>query len=117
MDATRRPTATYRWWLRLQVGLLLGGGATWVVGAVLEEAFVTGAGAGMLVGALALRLGRRAAKDSPHRETGETPSPGESGPTDIPPAEEVPPASDVPRANDGRLAGGTGRARDGEGTA
>lgn len=62
------PTTTYRWWLRLQVGLLLAGGATWVVGAALEESFLTGAGAGMLVGALVLRLGRRAAADSPHRE-------------------------------------------------
>jgi uncharacterized membrane-anchored protein YhcB (DUF1043 family) len=34
---------------------------------VLEEDFVMGAGVGILVGALALRLGRRAAPDSPHR--------------------------------------------------
>lgn len=73
MEKRARPTTTYRWWLRLQLGLLLAGGITWLIGAVLEEEFVTGAGAGMLVGALALRLGRRAAQDSPHRDDGEPP--------------------------------------------
>lgn len=67
MEKRGRPTTTYRWWLRLQLGLLLAGGAVWLVGAALEEDFVTGAGAGLLVGALVLRVGRRAAKDSPHR--------------------------------------------------
>lgn len=56
---------TFRWWLRLQVGLMLGGGAVGVVGLVTEEDFVVGAAVGLLVGGLALRLGRRAAPDSP----------------------------------------------------
>lgn len=57
-----RPTASFRWWLRLQVAFATGGAAAWVVGAALEEEFVTGAGLGLLVAALALRLGRRAAR-------------------------------------------------------
>lgn len=72
MEKRPRPTTTYRWWLRLQLGLLLAGGITWLIGAAVDEAFVTGAGAGMLVAALALRLGRRAAQDSPHRDEGES---------------------------------------------
>lgn len=98
MKKRRRPTATFRWWLRIQLGLLLAGGVTWLIGAVLEEAFVTGAGAGMLVGALVLRLGRRAAKDSPHREEGDDPSRRrEAGTTrtDAPPAPNPPPAQDA----------------------
>lgn len=59
------PTSTYRWWLRLQMGLTAAGGATWFVGAVVEEDFLTGVGVGLLVAALALRLGRRAAPDAP----------------------------------------------------
>lgn len=66
MRVSRGP-ATFRWWLRLQLGLTLLGGAVWVAGMVLEEDFVMGAGVGVLVGSLALRLGRRAAGDSPHR--------------------------------------------------
>lgn len=58
---------TYRWWLRLQLAFTVAGGGAWVVGAVIEEAFLTGAGAGLILAALGLRLGRRAAGDSPHR--------------------------------------------------
>lgn len=61
------PTESYRWWLRLQLGLGLGGGGAWVVGVVLGEDFVTGIGLGLLIAALALRLGRRSAR----REAGE----------------------------------------------
>ena len=53
------PTASLRWWLRLQIGLALAGGAVWFTGAFLEEDFVAGVGCGLLVAALALRLGRR----------------------------------------------------------
>jgi hypothetical protein len=61
-------TAAYRWWLRLQVGLMLGGGAVGVAGLATEEDFVVGAAVGLLVGGLALRFGRRAAPDSPAAE-------------------------------------------------
>lgn len=59
------PTASFRWWLRLQLGMALGGAVIWIVGAVLEEDFVAGVGCGVLVGALLLRLGRRSAEDAP----------------------------------------------------
>lgn len=97
MSEPGRPTATYRWWLRLQLALLLAGGITWLIGAAVEEDFVTGAGAGMLVGALALRLGRRAARDSPHRDDGDAlHRREETTPTaDAPPAPDGPPASDA----------------------
>lgn len=55
------PTATFRWWLGLQVTLGLLGGAVWFAGAILSEDFVAGAGCGLLVAALVLRLGRQAA--------------------------------------------------------
>lgn len=58
-------TESYRWWLRLQVGLTTGGAAAAVAGMALEEPFFVGAGLGLFVGALALRLGRRSAPDSP----------------------------------------------------
>lgn len=54
--------STRRWWLNLQLGFLLVGGTTWVVGAILEVDFVAGAGLGLMVAALALRFGRRAAR-------------------------------------------------------
>lgn len=96
MEKRRRPTTTYRWWLRLQLGLLLAGGVVWLVGAALEQDFLTGAGAGMLVGALVLRLGRRAAKDSPHRAGEGSPhrraDEGPAEPRDAP-VTEAPPAS------------------------
>ena len=50
--------SSFRWWLRLQIGLALTGGATWLAGAVLQQEFVSGVGLGLLLGALALRLGR-----------------------------------------------------------
>lgn len=65
------PTKSYRWWLRLQLGIGLGGGAAWIAGVVLEEDFVTGIGLGLFIAALALRLGRRAAR----REAGERTEP------------------------------------------
>ena len=49
------------WWLRLQLGLGLGGGVTWLGGAAAESDFVAGVGAGLLIAALTLRMGRRAA--------------------------------------------------------
>lgn len=49
------------WWLRLQLGLGLGGGAVWLTGKMVGEEFVAGAGLGLVVAALALRFGRRAA--------------------------------------------------------
>lgn len=61
---------SYRWWLRLQVTFGLAGGAAWVAGAVLEEEFVTGAGLGLFVAALGLRLGRRATPDDPSNRDG-----------------------------------------------
>lgn len=66
----RRTPATFRWWLRLQVGLMLGGGAVGVVGLLTEEDFVVGAAVGLLVGGLVLRFGRRAASDAPGRGGG-----------------------------------------------
>lgn len=54
-------TGTVGWWLRLQLGLGLSGGAVWLAGAVAGSDFFSGVGAGLLIGALVLRLGRRAA--------------------------------------------------------
>ena len=59
---TTESRATVRWWLGLQVTLTLTGGSVWLGGAILEHDFVSGVGCGMLIGALALRLGRSAAK-------------------------------------------------------
>lgn len=59
--------ATYRWWLRLQLGLVVAGGLCWIGGAVAEQDFFTGVGLGLLLAALALRLGRRSAPDAPSR--------------------------------------------------
>lgn len=64
---TEEGPSTYRWWLRLQLAFVVVGGLAWVVGAVLERPFVTGTGLGLFLAALGLRLGRRAAEDSPHR--------------------------------------------------
>lgn len=99
MEKRPRPTTTYRWWLRLQLGLLLAGGVVWLVGAALGEDFVTGAGVGMLVGALVLRIGRRAARDSPHREEGD----GLHRRTG-----ETAPGAEVPAAPDARPVAETG---------
>ncbi|MFQ5679367.1 MAG: hypothetical protein ACE5HP_07895 [Gemmatimonadota bacterium] len=59
---TPEPTASWRWWLGLQLGIGMAGGATWLAGAVLAEEFVAGVGCGLLVGALILSLGRRATR-------------------------------------------------------
>ena len=50
--------ASRDWWLRLQIGLGLAGGAAWFTGALTEQDFVAGAGCGLLVAAVVLRLGR-----------------------------------------------------------
>lgn len=65
--AGERGPSTYRWWLRLQLGLAVAGGVCWVAGAVAEQDFFTGVGLGLLLAALALRLGRRSAPDAPSR--------------------------------------------------
>lgn len=56
---TAEPTDSVRWWLWLQLGLALAGGAVWFVGAAREHDFLAGVGCGLLVAALVLRLGRR----------------------------------------------------------
>ena len=56
------PADTVRWWLNLQITLALVGGVVWLVGAILEQDFVSGVGCGLLIGALILRLGRKAAR-------------------------------------------------------
>lgn len=55
------PTSSRKWWVGLQAGYGVGGGAVWVAGKVLENEFVAGAGLGLVVAALILRFGRRAA--------------------------------------------------------
>ncbi|MDE2662472.1 MAG: hypothetical protein OXI39_05640 [Gemmatimonadota bacterium] len=57
-DPAGASTAGRDWWLRLQVGLGLAGGATWFIGAFTEQDFVAGVGCGLLVAAVVLRLGR-----------------------------------------------------------
>lgn len=60
-DGMEASTAVRDWWLRLQIGLGLAGGATWFIGALTEQDFVAGAGCGLLVAAVVLRLGRKRA--------------------------------------------------------
>lgn len=55
------PEGSGAWWLRLQLGLGLGGGVVWLLGTLLAVDFVAGVGLGIVVGALALRFGRVAA--------------------------------------------------------
>lgn len=57
-DLPEGSTAGRDWWLRLQIGLGLAGGAAWFVGALVKQDFLAGAGCGLLVAALVLRLGR-----------------------------------------------------------
>lgn len=57
---TSEPTASRRWWLRLQLGNALAGGAIWFAGVFMGEDFVAGVGCGLLIGALVLRFGRKA---------------------------------------------------------
>ena len=59
---TEHEPLSLRWWLRLQLGLALLGGAVWITGVLVERDFLTGLGAGLLIAALVLRLGRRAAE-------------------------------------------------------
>lgn len=54
-------TSSERWWVGLQAGYGIGGGAVWLGGKVLENEFVAGAGLGLVVAALVLRFGREAA--------------------------------------------------------
>lgn len=56
---------SFRWWLGLQLGLALGGGAVWFGGAVMEEDFVSGVGVGLILAALLLRFGRTSTADDP----------------------------------------------------
>lgn len=56
---------SYRWWLGLQLGFVMAGGAVWFGGAVLEENFVSGVGVGLIVAALFLRFGRTSTPDEP----------------------------------------------------
>ena len=52
---------TVGWWLRLQLGFGLAGALLWLAGAAVGSDFLSGLGAGLLIAALVLRLGRRAA--------------------------------------------------------
>jgi hypothetical protein len=52
---------TVGWWLRLQLGFGLAGVLLWLAGAAAGSDFLSGLGAGLLIAALVLRLGRRAA--------------------------------------------------------
>jgi hypothetical protein len=63
-------TETVGWWLRLQLGLGIGGGAVWVAGTALEADFLAGIGVGLLIAAVVLRLGRRAADRGDARHEG-----------------------------------------------
>jgi len=56
---------SFRWWLRLQLGLAMSGGVVWVIGVLVKRDFLTGLGAGLLIAALTLRLGRRSAERNP----------------------------------------------------
>jgi hypothetical protein len=60
-DRAEASTSRRDWWLRLQIGLGLAGGATWFTGALMGLDFVAGAGCGLLVAAVVLRLGRTSA--------------------------------------------------------
>lgn len=62
--------ALYRWWLRLQIGIGVLGAAAGVSGMALDEEFLLGAGVGLLLAALLLRFGRRAAPDAPRFDEG-----------------------------------------------
>lgn len=64
MSDPRRPEATVRWWLNLQIALGLSGGLVWFVGAMWTHDFLSGVGCGLIAAALLLRIGRRAAEDA-----------------------------------------------------
>jgi len=57
------PTKATAWWLKLQIGLGLGGGAVWFLGTLFEQDFVAGLGCGLIASALILRVGRAAADE------------------------------------------------------
>lgn len=78
--------SAHRWWLRLQIVLMLGGGAVGVAGLVTEEDFVVGTAVGLLAGGLVLRFGRRATADSPEDAGG-----GEGAGSPAPPPAAEPP--------------------------
>ena len=59
---SEREAPSFRWWLRLQLGLAMSGGAVWIIGVLVKRDFLTGLGAGLLIAALTLRLGRRSAE-------------------------------------------------------
>ena len=61
VDDRDEMTGTVGWWLRLQLGLGLAGALVWLAGAAVGSDFLSGLGAGLLIAALALRLGRRVA--------------------------------------------------------
>ena len=61
-DRSGDPTESFRWWLRLQVGIAVAGASAWIVGALLGEDFLSGVGCGLLVAALTLRFGRASAR-------------------------------------------------------
>lgn len=69
MSTSEESTATVGWWLRLQIGLALGGGTVWLAGAILDSDFFAGLGAGLLIAALTLRVGRKAAADGDREPT------------------------------------------------
>lgn len=60
MPSPSTPDGDRGWWLNLQIGFGLGGGAVWFAGAMFEQDFVSGLGAGLIVAALLLRFGRGA---------------------------------------------------------
>jgi hypothetical protein len=64
VDDRDEMTGTVGWWLRLQLGLGLAGGLVWLAGAAAGTDFLSGVGAGLLIAALVLRLGRRTARRS-----------------------------------------------------
>ena len=51
-------TAEGRYWLRLQLGMAVAGGAIWYAGVLADSDFASGMGVGILLSALCLRLVR-----------------------------------------------------------
>ncbi len=58
------PTAATKWWLKMQIGLGIGGGAVWFLGTLVEQNFIAGLGFGLIASALILRIGRAAADEA-----------------------------------------------------
>ncbi|MFV1987700.1 MAG: hypothetical protein ACC682_10480 [Gemmatimonadota bacterium] len=63
MRETEPSPGSKRWWLNLQISFGLLGGAVWLAGTYFKQEFVSGVGAGLILAALLLRMGRRAAED------------------------------------------------------